>query len=86
MEQQAQSQPAKSLPVERLRDYLRQLAPAAQTLLMREFERALQRGEDVAVANFVLTELRQIVRAEPVNERPRVEDPARLVFACLTRS
>jgi hypothetical protein len=84
MEQQAQSQPAKSLPVERLRDYLRQLAPAAQTLLMREFERALERGEDVAVANFVLTELRQIVRAEPVNDRPRVEDPARLVFACLT--
>jgi hypothetical protein len=69
MEQQAQSQPAKPLPVERLRDYLRQLAPAAQKLLMREFERALERGEDVAVANFVLTELRQIVRAEPVNDR-----------------
>jgi hypothetical protein len=84
MEQQAQPQPAKSLPIERLRDYLRQLAPAAQTLLMREFERALERGEDVAVANFVLTELRQIVRAEPINERPRVEDVSRLVFTCLT--
>ena len=38
----------------------------------------------MAVANFVLTELRQIVRVEPINDRPRVEDPARLVFACLT--
>jgi hypothetical protein len=84
MEQQAQPQPAKPLPVDRLRDYLRQLAPSAQTLLMREFERALQRGEDVAVANFVLTELRQIVRAESTNDRRRVEDPARLVFGCLT--
>ncbi len=82
MEQQAQPPPAKSLPVDRLRDYLRQLAPAAQALLMREFERAVERGEDVAVANFVLTELRQIVRADGT-ERPRAEDASRLVFACL---
>ena len=83
MEQPAQSPPAKPLPVDRLRDYLRQLAPAAQKLLMREFERALERGEDVAVANFVLGELRKIVRADDGNERPRVEDVSRLVFACL---
>jgi hypothetical protein len=82
MEQQAQPPPAKSLPVDRLRDYLRQLAPAAQALLMREFERAVERGEDVAVANFVLTELRQIVRADGT-ERPRAEDASRLAFACL---
>ncbi len=82
MEQQAQPPPAKSLPVDRLRDYLRQLAPAAQALLMREFERAVERGEDVAVANFVLTELRQIVRTDGT-ERPRAEDAARLAFACL---
>src|SRR5438128_2527868 len=87
MDQQAQSPPAASLPVDRLRDYLRQLGPAAQKMLMREFEKALERGEDVAVANFVLGELRKIVRADDGegNERPRaVEDPSRLVFACLT--
>ena len=38
MEQQGQSQPDKPLPVDRLRDYLRRLAPAAQKLLLREFE------------------------------------------------
>lgn len=85
MEQQAQSRPDKQLPVERLRDYLRQLGPAAQKMLMREFEKALERGEDVAVANFVLGELRQIVRTDDSNERARaVEDPSRLVLACLT--
>ena len=84
MEQQAQTPPAKSLPVDRLRDYLRQLAPAAQALLMREFELALERGEDLAVANFVLGELRKIVRAGDGNDRPRIEDVSRLVFACLT--
>lgn len=83
MEQQAQPQPAKPLPADRLRDYLRQLAPRAQTLLMREFERALERGEDTAVATFVLAELRKIVRADDSNDRPRAEDAARLVFACL---
>jgi hypothetical protein len=83
MEQPASSPPAKPLPAERLRDYLRQLAPAAQKLLMREFERALERGEDEAVANFVLGELRKIVRADDSDERPRVEDVSRLVFAPL---
>ena len=83
MEQQAQSPPAKPLPVDRLRDYLRQLAPAAQTLLMREFEQALERGEDVAVANFVLGELRKIVRA---SERQRPSARRRSVAAgvCLS--
>ncbi len=84
MEQQAQPPPARTLPVDRLRDYLRQLAPAAQALLMREFELALERGEDVAVANFVLGELRKIVRASDSNDRPRIEDLPRLVFTCLT--
>src|SRR5215211_4749835 len=83
MEQPAQSPPAKPLPVDRLRDYLRQLGPAAQSLLMREFERALERGEDVAVASFVLGELRKIVRTDDSNDLPRAEDASRLVFACL---
>lgn len=66
--------------IERLRDYLGQLPPKAQALLMREFERAIERGEDVAVANFVLEELRKIVRAPSENMTPRTEDPMRLVF------
>ncbi|MEO8319671.1 MAG: hypothetical protein ABI561_15225 [Bradyrhizobium sp.] len=67
---------------ERLRDYLAQLPPQAQALLMREFERAIERGEDVTVANFVLEQLRKIVRgAEEDDEtRPRSDDPARLLF------
>ena len=46
---------------ERLRDYLAQLPPQAQALLMREFERAIERGEDTAVATFVLEQLRKVV-------------------------
>lgn len=67
---------------ERLRDYLAQLPPQAQALLMREFERAIERGEDAAVANLVLEQLRKVVRgAEEDDEtRPRTDDPARLLF------
>lgn len=64
---------------ERLRDYLAQLPPRSQALLMREFERALERGEDTTVANFVLQELRKIVRSGD-DEQPRTDDPARLLF------
>jgi hypothetical protein len=67
---------------ERLRDYLAQLPPQAQALLMREFERAVERGEDVAVATFVLEQLRKVVRGTEEDEgaRPRADDPARLLF------
>ncbi len=66
--------------IERLRNYLGQLPPKAQALLMREFERAIERGEDVAVANFVLEQLRMIVRAPSEDLTPRTDDPMRLVF------
>src|SRR5882724_3240168 len=68
--------------IERLRDYLAQLPPQAQALLMREFERAIERGEDIAVATFVLEQLRKVVRGaeEDDDARPRTDDPARLVF------
>jgi len=67
--------------IERLRDYLGQLPPQAQALLMREFERAIERGEDTTVATFVLEQLRKVVRRTDQGEvRPRTEDPARLVF------
>jgi predicted DNA-binding protein len=65
---------------ERLRDYLAQLPPQAQALLMREFERAIERDEDVTVANFVLEQLRKVVRGTDEEERPRTDDPARLLF------
>ena len=65
---------------ERLRDYLVQLPPQSQALLMREFERAIERGEDTTVATFVLEMLRKIVRGTDEEVRPRTEDPARLVF------
>ena len=66
--------------IERLRDYLAQLPPQSQALLMREFERAIERGEDTTVATFVLEQLRTIVRGVDEEARPRVDDPARLLF------
>ncbi|MFQ3452268.1 hypothetical protein PMN64_02920 [Bradyrhizobium sp. UFLA01-814] len=67
---------------ERLRDYLAQLPPQSQALLMRELERAVERGDDVAVANLVLEQLRKIVRGAEEDEQiqPRSDDPARLLF------
>ena len=65
--------------IERLRDYLGQLPPKAQALLMREFERAIERGQDVAVATLVLEQLRMMVRSGE-DDRPRNGDLARLFF------
>jgi hypothetical protein len=69
--------------IERLRDYLAQLPPQAQALLMREFERAIERGEDTAVATFVLEQLRKVVRGADDAAKPRTDDPARLTFRSL---
>src|SRR5436190_10693682 len=70
---------------ERLRDYLAQLPPQSQALLMREFERAIERGEDVAAANFVLEHLRKVARGtgEDDETRPRSDDPAGLLYGQL---
>src|SRR5271168_2202620 len=65
---------------ERLRDYLAQLPPQSQALLMREFERAIERGEDATVANFVLEQLRKIVRGNDDDARLRTDNPTRLLF------
>jgi len=65
---------------ERLKDYLGQLPPQSQALLMREFERAIERGEDTMVATFVLEQLRKVVRGNDLEARPRTDDPARLLF------
>src|SRR6266849_4161734 len=65
---------------ERLRDYLVQLPPQSQALLIREFERAIERGEDTTVASFVLEQLRKVVRGADDEAQPRTNDPARLLF------
>ncbi|TCU71528.1 hypothetical protein EDE08_10611 [Bradyrhizobium sp. R2.2-H] len=71
--------------IERLREYLAQLPPQAQALLMREFERALERGQDTAVATLVLEQLRNIVRKSEADEAapPRTDDLSRLLFQVL---
>ena len=68
---------------ERLREYLAQLPPQSQALLMREFERAVERGEDLTVANFVLAQLRKVVRGAEEDVHPRTDDPVRLLFRSL---
>ena len=68
---------------ERLRDYLAQLPPQSQALLMREFERAIERGEDTTVASFVLEQLRKVVRGTDGEAQPRSNEPARLLFGPL---
>ena len=47
---------------------------------MREFERAIERGEDATVANFVLEQLRKVVRGTDQEARPRTDNPTRLLF------
>jgi hypothetical protein len=69
--------------IEKLREFLTQLPPKSQALLMREFERAIERGDDATVPNFVLGELRKIVRQPSADAVPRTDDPARVIFAPL---
>ena len=66
--------------IERLREYLRTLKPAARSMLVQELERSLLRGGESAGNEIVLQELRRAIRADaqPV---PRIGDAARLFFA-----
>jgi hypothetical protein len=68
--------------IERLREYLRTLKPAARSMLVQELERGLLRGGESAGNEVVLQELRRAIRADaqPV---PRIGDAARLFFAPL---
>jgi hypothetical protein len=45
---------AGGVPIERLREYLRQLPPAAQSLLAVELERAASRGDDIPGGEMLL--------------------------------
>jgi hypothetical protein len=66
--------------IERLKDYLAQLPPQALALLMREFERAMERGEDTGIASLVLEQLRGLPRGTGESSPRRKEDGARLLF------
>jgi len=70
------------LPVDRLREYLRELKPEARALLMAELERGRLRGDELPAIGVILQELREAAphqRALP----PRIGDPQRLFFAPL---
>jgi len=68
------------VPVDRLRDYLRELNPEARALLMAEVERGRLRGDELPAIGVILQELREAAppgRALP----PRLGDAQRLFFA-----
>lgn len=65
--------------VDRLRQFLRQLKPDAQAMLIAELERSLLRGEEAAGAELVLQELRRSAR-ESGRPSPRAGNLARLFF------
>src|ERR1700722_19943120 len=67
-------------PVERLREFLRTLKPEARSMLVRELERGLLRGDSDPGNQFVLEELRRTIRAE-ARPIPRIGNEARLFFS-----
>src|SRR3954463_11489466 len=73
---------ADGLPIERLRQFLRELKPAARTLLAAELERAVMRGEEPPGASFILDELRSDARMGG-RKLVRVSNAQRLFFAPL---
>ncbi|MFZ3357908.1 MAG: hypothetical protein WA177_04025 [Xanthobacteraceae bacterium] len=68
--------------IERLREYLRNLKPEAQSMLIQELERSLLRGEENAGNELVLQELRRAIRTG-AKAVPRIGDAARLFFTPL---
>ncbi|MEA2936846.1 MAG: hypothetical protein QOC56_350 [Alphaproteobacteria bacterium] len=70
---------ADGLPVERLREYLRELPKGARALLIAELERAASRGEDIPGGDALLQEVRRLMR-DPGEPAPRFGNPAELFF------
>ena len=68
-----------ALPVDRLRQYLRELPSGARALLITELERAVLRGDDIPGGDMLLQEVRAAVR-ESGDRVPRIGNPARLFF------
>ncbi len=67
------------LPVERLRQFLRELNPGTRALLIAELERGVLSGEEMPGAELVLEELRRSTR-EGGRQLPRVGNLARMFF------
>ena len=65
--------------IDRLQTYLRALSPQARSLLIREFERSLLRGDELGGADLVLQQLRRLSRDQRAGA-PRIEPGARLFF------
>ena len=65
--------------VERLREFLRGLAPGARALLIAELERSMLRGDDMTGSELILTELRRSMHESHSKSR-RIGDHARLFF------
>lgn len=70
------------LPVERLREYLRELPQGARALLTAELERGLASGQELPAAGLILDELRTLI-AEATPSGSRIGDPKRLFFEAL---
>ncbi len=75
---------ARADTIERLRQFLRELSPAARSLLIGELERSLLRGADSTSADFalhelLLQELRHVLRDQREGG-PRISNSARLFF------
>jgi len=73
---------AEALPKEKLRLYLRELAPEAKALLAAELERAVLRGEPPPGAEMILEELRSEAR-DSGRAGPRPGNPQRLFLSPL---
>ena len=70
-------------PVERLRQFLRELSPKARALLSMELERASVNGAEVPGGDMVLQEVRRAVREFGEQPRRVIGNPARLFFRSL---
>jgi HPt (histidine-containing phosphotransfer) domain-containing protein len=68
--------------VERLRAYLQELNPGARSLLIAELERGVLRGDEMAGAELILSELRRGIRQSQSTSQ-RIGHHARLFFAPL---
>jgi hypothetical protein len=68
-----------ALPVDRLRNYLRDLPAGARALLITELERAVMRGDEIPGGDLLLRELRAVIRNSS-DHVPRMGNAARLLF------
>jgi hypothetical protein len=66
-------------PVERLRQYLREISPQARALLLREFERGALSGEQLPGLDLILDELRKEQRTSNYTSE-RLDAPDRRFF------